>query len=101
MKQRAPRRSADQWKDIIQAQAVSGKTIRAFCAENDVGLACFGKWKNRLNTNNNSTLTAQPDFQPVHLVEPSETSNAHTQAAKVTLSIGAVTLTIVHGTDLQ
>ena len=101
MKQRAARRSADQWFDIIQAQAASGQTIRTFCAENDVGLASFGKWKNRLKSKSQNLIAPAADFQPVKLVEPSGPTLSNAQASKVTVSIGAVTLTIEHGDALQ
>ena len=48
MKTRQPRRTKTQWTEIIEQQSQSGQTIRTFCKENDIGLASFGKWKQKL-----------------------------------------------------
>ena len=104
MKKRAKRRSPEQWADIIQAQTHSGKTIRAFCADQEIALASFGKWKHRLaETGGDARRTTPSEFQPVRLVEPvpDPVSPVPAPATQVTLSIGAVVLTIEHAGEAQ
>ena len=50
MNTRKQRRTRAQWAEIIERQSHSGQTIRDFCETNDVGLASFGKWKQKLTS---------------------------------------------------
>lgn len=45
---RGTRRSAHEWRGLIEAQRQSGQTIDAFCAMHGIGKSTLGKWKRRL-----------------------------------------------------
>ena len=42
------RRTRAQWQEIIEAQARSGQTAKAYCREQAIGLASFYQWRKRL-----------------------------------------------------
>lgn len=51
------RRTAEQWKQIIQEQQSSGLTQKAFCGMHNISLSSFSHWNRRLSaaTDDNST----------------------------------------------
>ena len=91
-----PRRTRAQWVQIIEQQNQSGQTIRAFCKENDIGLASFGKWKQKLAKENSEDADhSKPMFRPVSVSKPDEVKTSTIEQTTVTLTFGSnVTLTI-------
>jgi len=47
-RQRRPRRDASQWRALVEQQRVSGQSVKAFCAEHDLGEASFYAWRRHL-----------------------------------------------------
>jgi len=45
---RRTRRSASEWRRLIEAQAASGLSQSAFCAQQGLSRATFGYWKRKL-----------------------------------------------------
>lgn len=43
------RRSADDWRSILDQQRGSGLSQAAFCAREGIALSTFARWKQRLN----------------------------------------------------
>jgi len=46
---RFPRRSADEWRSIIQGYSSSDLTVDDFCKQQSVSKTQFVKWRNRFN----------------------------------------------------
>ena len=44
-----PRRTPEQWQQLIEQQAASGLTQKAFCHQHDIRPATFGYWKRKLS----------------------------------------------------
>ncbi len=44
-----PRRTPEQWQQLIDQQALSSLTQKAFCQEHGIRLATFGYWKRKLS----------------------------------------------------
>ncbi len=42
------RRTAGQWKALLERQAVSGQSIEAFCREESITTASFYRWRKQL-----------------------------------------------------
>jgi hypothetical protein len=42
------RRSRDEWQQLVDEQAASGKTQTAFCAQRGINVGSFSHWKRRL-----------------------------------------------------
>ncbi len=42
------RRSRNEWQRLIEAQATSGLTQKAFCAQAGIAVTTFGHWKRKL-----------------------------------------------------
>jgi len=94
MKTRQPRRTQSQWAQIIEQQSQSGLTIRAFCDQNDIGFASFGKWKRRL-ANETPREMATPAFQPIAIEESVGGKSPDYDKTSVTLTLGShITLSI-------
>jgi len=99
MSKMRPRMTREQWADLIEQQQHSDLSIEAFCQEQDIGFASFGKWKRRLSTAGAKVKndTQQSDFKPVHVKNPPPELPADQGVATITLSIGSgITLTIVN-----
>ncbi len=47
-KRTTPRRSAAEWRQLIEAQAASGLSRRAFCERHGLAVSTFGYWKRKL-----------------------------------------------------
>ena len=44
-----PRRTPEQWQQLIEQQAASGLTQKVFCHQHDIRPATFGYWKRKLS----------------------------------------------------
>lgn len=44
------RRTAEEWKQLLEAYAASGLDQKQFCREQGLGYSTFAKWKKRLVT---------------------------------------------------
>ena len=51
------RRSKNEWQRLIEEQAVSGLSQKAFCERLEIPLATFGYWKRKLRAESLSTPT--------------------------------------------
>ena len=99
MNKMRPRKTREQWAELIEQQQQSGLTILDFCQQYDVGFASFGKWKRRLSAA--TAQTARPSNKAVFTavsVNRTPTPTPVVQgAATITLNIGGeMTLTIVN-----
>ncbi len=62
------RRSRIEWQELIDEQAASGLSQKAFCAQRDIPLATFGYWKRKLRSVSPS-LPAGSGADPVSLAD--------------------------------
>ena len=51
------RRNRTEWLQLIDEQAASGLSQKAFCAQREIPLATFGYWKRKLRFGSPSTPT--------------------------------------------
>ena len=92
-----PRRNKDQWAALIEQQSNSGKTIKAFCQDNDIALASFGKWKHKLSNKRalHSNDSKYDGFTPVQVVDSKDQCSPAKPSTTVTLTLGSnITVTI-------
>ena len=70
-RRRGPRRSREQWQQLIAEQQRSGLSQKAFCAERGLVLSTFTNWKRRLGETTSSNRSAEGDWLelPVSLTE--------------------------------
>ena len=54
------KRTPEQWQQWVEAQAASGQTQVAFCADHDLSKSSFQHWKRRLQSNGRAASAAQP-----------------------------------------
>jgi hypothetical protein len=52
------RRSQGHWRDLLDRFERSGQTQEQFCAEQDLGLSTFGRWRKRLGKSPKHTADA-------------------------------------------
>lgn len=71
-----PKRSPEQWQQLIEAQAASGQTQVAFCAEHGLSKSSFQLWKRRGRATSPIGNTPMPAlFTPLTgATEPSRTA---------------------------
>ena len=102
MKRRHPRRLRSEWVEIIEQQSQSGLTVRAFCEQNDVGLASFVKWKQQLTTKPQAN-TAGSMFEPIVINNSQSNRSPRMDTTCITLNLGPnITLTIqTNGLDVS
>lgn len=55
------------WQQRLQRQSISGLSISAFCAQEDVSLTSFQTWKRRLTARSLPPRPRPPLFVPLHL----------------------------------
>lgn len=94
-----PRKTQEQWSELIDQQQQSGLTILQFCQEHDIGFASFGKWKKRLCADSTQSTHAakKADFTPVSVTGWQDHANVVQSTATITLNMGGgMTLTIVN-----
>ncbi len=65
------RHSRDQWSQWIEQQAVSGLSVKAFCANQGIQVQSFYNWRNKLALENNESSSNK------HLFVPVTVRNAH------------------------
>lgn len=49
---RRPRRTAEEWRRIVERQAASGQSVEAFCAAAGISSTSFWRWHERLSEAN-------------------------------------------------
>lgn len=62
------RRSASEWSELVERQAVSGLSQRDFCEAEGIALSTFTYWKRKLagiSATRDLAETAQPLFTPI------------------------------------
>ena len=90
MSKRNARRTADEWNHIIADFRRSGLSMQAYCKQNQLAMATFSKWKNRLAHPAPEAKQA-PSFVP--LVRADQTPSQTTSS--INLQIGpSITLNI-------
>ena len=57
--------SPEQWRQMVEAQAVSGQSQVAFCAEHGLSKSSFQHWKRRLKAREVSASTPSALFAPL------------------------------------
>lgn len=57
--------SPEQWQQLIEAQAASGQSQVAFCAEHDLSKSSFQHWKRRLKAGETPAPTPSALFAPL------------------------------------
>jgi len=55
------RRSEGEWQQLIDEQAVSGLTQKAFCEQRGIPVANFGYWKRKLRTEREGAPAQHPE----------------------------------------
>ncbi len=58
------RRSAEQWRSLIDDQASSGLSQVAFCKREKIAPSSFAKWKRKLSTPGSKRQELTPDLTP-------------------------------------
>lgn len=99
MNKMRPRKTREQWSELIEQQQQSELTILEFCQKHDVGFASFGKWKKRLCSDSAQTPHSgkKADFMPVSVKSSPAHATVVQGPATITLSMGGgMTLTIVN-----
>lgn len=81
---RRPRRSRAHWIRLIAEQAASDLSPRAFCAERNLGLRQFLRWKHKLNGAAESS--SSPAF--VELPGPESAAAPSTPGFELELELG-------------
>ena len=71
---RRPRRSQEEWQQLLDEQASSGLTQAAFCAANGVSVASFHQWKRKLTKHDSASVQASTPW--VELGTLASTANA-------------------------
>ena len=84
---RSPRRSRDQWQDIIHNQAQSGLSIQDFCKQTGIGYASFHKWRNRLSFKADTSLPAAQNSGS-SFIDLSDLSDAQQPGWHIVLKLG-------------
>lgn len=57
-----PRRTPEQWQQLIDQQATSGLTQKAFCHQHDIRPATFGYWKRKLSATSSTDQGAESSW---------------------------------------
>jgi hypothetical protein len=74
------------WRQRHQRQRSSGLSIAAFCAREDISVAAFYAWRQRLKGRSLSTLREPPLFVPVDLSSsPCQTNAVPSRAVEIEL----------------
>lgn len=59
-----PRKSSQQWEDLINKQEQSQLSQKAFCTKHDVSYASFAKWRQKLRSSNTAFLPVSSQEAP-------------------------------------
>jgi putative transposase len=84
---RLPRRSRDQWQEIIHNQAQSGLSVQDFCEQNGIGYASFHKWRNRFSAKADISLSASDNTGP-GFIDLSNLSDSQQPGWHIVLKLG-------------
>ena len=63
------RRSKSEWQELIDEQAASGLSQKAFCGQRGIPLATFGYWRRKLQAESSSRLTGGAGMDTVSLAD--------------------------------
>ena len=87
------RRSATQWRKLIEQFECSGQTRGKFCAANGLALRTFDQWRRKLHATPASAGEASPEALFVELTHPGQAPSVatatRTGAWEVELELGA------------
>lgn len=70
VKEKRVRRSAAQWRELIDAQRDSGMSQKAFCNEHGLALGTFVRWKSRLASPDEQFCGSSGHGELIELVAP-------------------------------
>jgi len=82
------RRSAQQWKTLVDEQKTSGLTATAYCQQQGLGYASFCQWRKRLDSASAEAVESLPAFIAVEPA-PEPSSDPH-WVVQLQLGSGAV-----------
>ena len=90
-RRRRTRRSAAQWRKLVERFDRSGQSRSNFCAANGLALSTFDLWRRKLGETQAAADEAHPESLFVELTEPVERSRsaAGTSGWEVELELGA------------
>ena len=92
---RRPRRTPQQWAELVAQQAASDLDVAAFCRQHDVGLSGFYAWRRRLADAEPAPDAANPTADPPRFLRLEPAAASDTPPAPVTARFpGGVTLTL-------
>ncbi len=63
------RRSKSEWQELIDEQAASGLSQKAFCGQRGIPLATFGYWRRKLQAESSSRLTGGAGMDTASLAD--------------------------------
>jgi hypothetical protein len=87
---RLTRRSAAQWRVLVDAFEQSGMSRRAFCTRHGVSASTFGWWRSRLGTAPRGVAAVRPDTNAVFVELSAPVAAVPTAAAwDLELELGA------------
>ena len=58
------RRTAGQWRTLLERQSASGQSIEAFCRGESITTASFYRWRKQLSQRRNAEQTSKRDESP-------------------------------------
>jgi hypothetical protein len=85
-KRRLVRRSAQQWRALIEAQARSGLSIAAFCRARGVCIGSMDNWRKRLRAEDSRPEAVE--LSPPAFVEIAQPMRALDAGVKLRLELG-------------
>lgn len=85
-KRRLVRRSAQQWRALIQAQARSGLSIAAFCRAHGVCIGSMDNWRKRLR--DEDSRPGAVEVSPLGFVEIAQPMRTLDAGVKLRLELG-------------
>jgi len=83
-RQKGKTRTATEMRKLVSAQIESGKSIKSFCQEREIGVWIFGYWRKRLRDLDNKS-TAQQRFAEVKISKDRTRKSSSAADLKVTV----------------
>ena len=63
------RRTASEWREILDRFHQSGMSVRAFCSRESLGMASFQRWQKKLNGSSGGSSDGRPEGRGQEFVE--------------------------------
>jgi transposase-like protein len=84
----SPRRSLNQWQDLINHWEQSGQTIKQFCRTQGISEASFYLWRKRLSDHSLPTTSKQREASEPAFIDLGALDAANQGRWEITLSLG-------------